>query len=175
MTVDMQFLLNLSDRQAAEAVRCRIDFKYALALELDDPGFHHSVLTDFRDRLCEDDNADQLLSLLLTRMREANMVAERGRQRTDSTQVLATARDLTRLELFLEAVRAALEEDAQRAPDILDGLVDAEWVTRYGRPVRLPSQPSHCRVNLSPGSEEHPCQIVRYGFSGLVGALTLGD
>ncbi|MDT0382666.1 transposase [Streptomyces sp. DSM 42041] len=46
----LQFLLNLSDRQAAEAVRCRIDFKYALALELDDPGFHHSVLTDFRDR-----------------------------------------------------------------------------------------------------------------------------
>ncbi|MFI8848938.1 transposase [Streptomyces sp. NPDC053499] len=34
----LQFLLNLSDRQAAEAVRCRIDFKYALALELDDPG-----------------------------------------------------------------------------------------------------------------------------------------
>lgn len=54
----LQFLLNLSDRQAAEAVRCRIDFKYALALELDDPGFHHSVLTDFRDRLCEDDRAD---------------------------------------------------------------------------------------------------------------------
>jgi transposase len=47
----LQFLLNLSDRQAAEAVRCRIDFKYALAMELDDPGFHHSVLSDFRDRL----------------------------------------------------------------------------------------------------------------------------
>ncbi|WP_307825289.1 transposase [Streptomyces sp. M2CJ-2] len=39
----LQFLLNLSDRQAAEAVRCRIDFTYALAMELDDPGFHHSV------------------------------------------------------------------------------------------------------------------------------------
>ncbi|MFE2951460.1 transposase [Embleya sp. NPDC059267] len=34
----LQFLLGLSDRQATEAVRCRIDFKYALALELDDPG-----------------------------------------------------------------------------------------------------------------------------------------
>src|SRR4051812_13060777 len=36
----LQFLLGLADRDAAEAVRCRIDFKYALCLELDDPGFH---------------------------------------------------------------------------------------------------------------------------------------
>ncbi|WP_284436717.1 transposase [Streptomyces sp. TUS-ST3] len=43
----LQFLLGLSDRQAAEAVRCRIDFKYAMAMELDDPGFHHSVLGSF--------------------------------------------------------------------------------------------------------------------------------
>ena len=53
----LQFLLDLSDRDAAEAVRCRIDFKYALGLDLDDPGFHHSVLGDFRDRLLEDDRA----------------------------------------------------------------------------------------------------------------------
>ncbi|MFE5923530.1 transposase [Streptomyces sp. NPDC056468] len=55
----LQFLLSLSDRQAAEAVRCRIDFKYAMAMELDDPGFHHSVLADFRDRLAEGDRADR--------------------------------------------------------------------------------------------------------------------
>lgn len=55
----LQFLLSLSDRQAAEAVRCRIDFEYAMAMELDDPGFHHSVLTDFRDRLTEDGRADR--------------------------------------------------------------------------------------------------------------------
>ncbi|WP_234315188.1 IS1182 family transposase [Streptomyces globisporus] len=139
----LQFLLNLSDRQAVEAVRCRIDFKYALAMNLDDPGFHHSVLTDFRDRLSQDDRADQLLSLALDRLREAGMIKERGRQRTDSTQVLAAARELTRLELVLEAVRAALEEASRDTPHVLDDLVDAEWATRYGRPVRLPSQPSH--------------------------------
>ena len=60
----LQFLLGLSDRQAAEAVRCRIDFKYAMAMELDDPGFHHSVLADFRDRLAAD-RADRLLDLAL--------------------------------------------------------------------------------------------------------------
>jgi transposase len=46
----MQFAENLSDRQAAEAVRARIDWKYALSLPLDDSGFHYSVLSEFRDR-----------------------------------------------------------------------------------------------------------------------------
>lgn len=65
----LQFLFGRSDRDAAEAVRCRIDFKYALGLELDDPGFHHSVLTDFRDRLLQDGRADRLLDLVLARLR----------------------------------------------------------------------------------------------------------
>lgn len=104
----LQFLDNLSDRQAAEAVRCRIDYKYALGLELEDPGFHHSVLSDFRDRLAEDDRADRLLDLMLARLTEAGLVKARGRQRTDSTRVLSAGRELTRLELVTEAVRAVL-------------------------------------------------------------------
>ncbi|GHF20080.1 hypothetical protein GCM10014715_88340 [Streptomyces spiralis] len=48
-------------------MRCRIDFTYALGLELEDPGFHHSVLSDFRDRLAVGDRADRLLALALTR------------------------------------------------------------------------------------------------------------
>ncbi|MFI1522683.1 transposase [Kitasatospora cineracea] len=66
----LQFLLGLSDRQAAEAVRCRIDFKYAMAMELDDPGFHHSVLADFRERPAQDDRADRLLDPALERLKE---------------------------------------------------------------------------------------------------------
>ncbi|WP_206061936.1 IS1182 family transposase [Nonomuraea basaltis] len=144
----LQFLLNLSDRQAAEAVRCRIDFKYALALELDDPGFHHSVLTDFRDRILDGDRADELLDLALSRMKEAGLVTERGRQRTDSTYVLAAARDLTRLELVTEAVRAGLEILARDTPHLLDDLVDEEWALRYGRPVRLGGQPTRPQTRL---------------------------
>ncbi|WP_425275941.1 transposase [Streptomyces africanus] len=151
-----QFLLNLSDRQAAQAVRCRIDFTYALAMELDDLSFHYSVLTDFRDRRSRDDRADRLLSLALKRMRDVGVVTERGKRRTDSTQVLAAARDLTRLELVLKAVRGALEEATQRAPDVLDGLVGAGWATRYGRPVRLPSQPTHPVTRLKQaGADAH--------------------
>ena len=47
----MQYAENLTDRQAADAVRARIDWKYALSLELTDPGFDYSVLSEFRDRL----------------------------------------------------------------------------------------------------------------------------
>jgi transposase len=93
----LQFLLDLSDCQAAEAVRCHIDFKYALAMELDDPGFHHSVLTDFRERLTRDDRADRLLDLALDRLKQVGLVRERTTQRTESTHVLAAVRDLTRL------------------------------------------------------------------------------
>ncbi|MER5437094.1 transposase [Streptomyces sp. NPDC002790] len=108
----LRFLLGLSDRQAAEAVRYRIDFKHAVAMELDDPGFHHSVLADFRDRLADSDRADRLLDLAPARLKEAGLVRERTTQRTDSTPVLAVVRDLTRLELITEAVLAALEEIA---------------------------------------------------------------
>lgn len=97
-------LLGLSDRQAAEPVRCRIDLKYAMAMELDDPGFHHSVLADFRDRLAERDRADRLLDLAPARLKEAGLVRERTTQLTDSTHVLAAVRDVTRLELITAAV-----------------------------------------------------------------------
>ncbi|WP_308296898.1 transposase [Streptomyces sp. ISL-44] len=160
----LQFLLGLSDRQAAEAVRCRIDFKYAMAMELEDPGFHHSVLADFRDRLTEDDRVDHLLDLALARLKEAGLVRERTTQRTDSTHVLAAVRDLTRLELITEAVRAALEEIASTAGHLLDRLVDEEWGHRYGRPVRLGKNPTKPKTRiLAAGNDairllEHLCR-----------------
>ena len=145
----LQFLLDLSDRDAAEAVRCRIDFKYALGLDLDDPGFHFSVLGDFRDRLLEDGRADRLLDLALARLKEAGLVRERTTQRTDSTHVLAAVRDLTRLELVTEAVRAALEELARTADYTLEGLAGDDWGRRYGRPVRLGKNPARPKTRIN--------------------------
>jgi hypothetical protein len=83
----LQFLLGISDRQAAEAVRCRIDFKYALAMERDDPGFHHSVLADFRERLAQDDRADRLLDLALARLKEGRSVDAYGTLRLAQVQL----------------------------------------------------------------------------------------
>ncbi|WP_237533530.1 transposase, partial [Streptomyces sp. SID685] len=149
----LRFLLGLSDRQAAEAVRCRIDFKYAMAMELDDPGFHHSVMADFRGRLTEDDRADRLLG----RLKDAGLVRESTTQRTDSIHVHAAVRDLTRLELITEAVRAALEENASTAGHLLDALVDEEWGRGYGRPVRLGRTPPSPRPGSSPPATTPSC------------------
>src|SRR6476469_2733009 len=80
----LQFVEGLTDRQAADAVRGRLDWKYALGLELTDPGFDHSVLTEFRSRLIHGQAEQQLLDTLLGRCRERGLIRERGRQRTDS-------------------------------------------------------------------------------------------
>ena len=138
--------LGLSDRDAAEAVRCRIDFRYALGLDLDDPGFHHSVLGDFRERLLEEGRADRLLDLALARLKEAGLVRERTTQRTDSTHVLAAVRDLTRLELVTEAARAALEELARTAGHALAG---DDRGRRYGRPVRPGKNPARPKTRMN--------------------------
>jgi hypothetical protein len=62
---------NLTDRQAAEAMRCRIDWKGCLGLELDDPGFGHSVLSEFRSRMARGVRADQLPAVMVVRLVEA--------------------------------------------------------------------------------------------------------
>src|ERR1700712_2086188 len=61
----LQFREGLSDRQAAEAVRARIDWKYLLALDLDDAGFDHSVLCEFRGRLLGHGATGRLLGRVL--------------------------------------------------------------------------------------------------------------
>src|SRR5919199_2523299 len=64
----LQFAENLSDRQAADAVRGCLDWKYALALALDDPGFDFSVLSEFRSRLLAGNSERLLLDRLLERL-----------------------------------------------------------------------------------------------------------
>jgi transposase len=137
----MQFAEGLSDRQAAEAVRARIDWKYALGLVLDDSGFHYSVLCEFRARLLDGSLDHLLLEALLAACRTQGLLRRRGRQRTDSTHVLGVLRLLNRLEQVAETMRAALDALADAAPDWLLTHTPPEWFERYGRRVeeyRLP-------------------------------------
>jgi transposase len=137
----MQFRENLADRQAAEAVRARIDWKYLLSLELTDPGFDFSVLSEFRDRLLAGSAAELLLDKLLERCWILGLLTARGQQRTDSTHVLAAIRVLNRLELVAETLRAALNAVATVAPDWLQALTPLAWYERYSRRIeesRLP-------------------------------------
>ena len=95
----MQFAENLTDRQAADAVRSRIDWKYALGLTLTDPGFDYSILSEFRQRLLTGGVEHQVFEAMLTRFKEKGLLKGRGKQRTDSTHILAAVRSLNRLEL----------------------------------------------------------------------------
>lgn len=139
----MQFREKLSDRQAAEAVRSRIDWKYLLRLELTDTGFDHSVLSEFRDRLLKGNLEPLLLDKLLERCAQLGLVKGGGKQRTDSTRILGAVRDLNRLEVVGESVRAALNDLAVLAPEWLQQIAPEEWYARYGRRIedyRLPSK-----------------------------------
>jgi transposase len=125
----------LSGRQAADAVRARIDWKYALGLELTDAGFDHTVLGEFRTRLVDGQLELLFPDNLLERVQTLGLLKQRGRQRTDSTHVLASVRTMNRLERVGETLRAALNALAVADPAWLKTIADPEWFHRYGSRV----------------------------------------
>ena len=129
----MQFAEGLSDRDAADAVRTRIDWKYLLGLELSDPGFNYSILSRFRARLVENNAETSLLQGLLERCHDLGLVRERSDMRTDSTHIIASIRDMNRLELVGETLRAALNVLATVDPAWLCTHVESDWYVRYAK------------------------------------------
>lgn len=132
MVCILQFMEGLSDRQAAEAVRARIDWKYLLGLELADAGFDASVLTEFRARLIDGQQEYTLLDQLLALCKTKGWLKTRGQQRTDSTHVLAAVRDLNRVECVGETMRCVLNHLAESAPTWLATVLTSAWKDRYG-------------------------------------------
>ena len=112
----------MSDRDAAESVRARIDWKYALSLELENSGFDSTVLCEFRARLVAGEAENSLFDKLLDWCRERKMLKARGKQRTDSTHILAAVRGINRLECVIEAMRNALNAIAKESPEWLHQL-----------------------------------------------------
>jgi transposase len=139
----LQMAENLTDRGAAHRVRFGMDWKYALGVELDDPGFDALILSEFRTRLVTHGLEERALDLVLKVLQDKGLVAAGGKQRTDSTHVIAAVRDLNRLELAGETVRACLEALAVAAPGWLAEAIDvAAWGKRYTARVdswRLPT------------------------------------
>ena len=153
----MQFAEGLSDAQAADAVRGRIDWKYALALELTDPGFDASVLCEFRKRLITGNAELLLFETMLTLFRQQGLIKAKGRQRTDSTHVLAAIQTLNRLECVGETLRQALNTLATAVPDWLHSWVPVEWFERYSQrfaEYRLPTgKPARAALAEQMGSD----------------------
>lgn len=147
----MQFAENLSDRQAAAAVRSRIDWKDAFSLDLTESGFHSSVLSEFRGRLVQGSKERILVDRLLERCQQRGWLKARGRQRTDSTHVIGAVKILNRLELVGETLRHALKVRAPVVPDWLKPRATPAWYERDGERMedyRLPKDKTE-RVALS--------------------------
>jgi transposase len=165
----MQFIEGLSDCQAADAVRSRIDWKYALGLELTDPGGDASVLCEFRARLIAGGLEQALLETMLARFKERGLLKARGQQRTDSTHVLAAVRTLNRLESIGETLRAALNSLATVAPAWLADLVAPDWFERYATRVeeyRLPKgEAARTALGERIGADGHTILVAVYAPS----------
>lgn len=131
----VQFKEGLADRQAADAVRARIDLKYLLGLDLTDPGFDFTILSDFRARLVEGSRELMLLDKMLEVLKAKDLVKARGKARTDSTHILMNARVLSRLELVGESLRAALNELAIYEPEWLRSVARPKWFERYAKRI----------------------------------------
>lgn len=156
----LQFAENLTDRQAADAVRGRIDWKCSLGLELTDAGFDFSVLSKFRSRLLAEGAETLLLEALLDRCKEQGLLRQRGQARTDSTHVLASVKMLNRLENATETLRAALNAVATEAPEWLAAWVPEEWFRRYSHRAEA--------LRLPKGSEARQSHAERVGIDGII-------
>src|SRR5437660_120460 len=126
----LQAVEGLTDRQAAQAVHLRMDWRYALALPLDDTGFDYSILSDFRQRLLAADAQELILEPILQVCRARGWLKAQGKQRTDATAVLARVRARSRLESVGESMRAALNALAQQEPAWLQAHLNPQWFDR---------------------------------------------
>jgi transposase len=141
----MQYIEGLTDRQAADAVRRCMDWKYALSLDLTNSGFDFTLLHDFRHRLLAHEAGQRFLDTLLATCKARGWIKARGTQRTDSTHVLAAIRTLHRLECVLEAMHYALNQLSDVAPAWVRQQVPPDWYPRYGLrsdQARLPKEAS---------------------------------
>src|SRR5437868_5914598 len=139
----MQFAEGLSDRQAADAVRGHLDWKYALSLTLEDQGFDFSVLSEFRTRLIEGKMEYLLFETMLNYLKQRGLIKAGGRQRTDATHVLAAVRAVNRVVCVGETMRATHNILAEVAPEWLRSFAPDEWYERYEHRVeeyRLPKE-----------------------------------
>ena len=127
---------------------------------------HFSVLAEFRARLVAGNAEQLLLDRMLERFKTRGLVKARGKQRTDSTHVLAAAHDLHLLELVGETLRATLDDLAAAVPDWLRAFAPPAWFERYTRRIE--------EYRLPRGREAREALALEIGADGVL-LLTMLD
>ena len=136
-----QFAEDLSDRRAADAVRTRMDWKYALHLPLNDPGFDATVLPEYRQRVLRSSIDRLLLQRLIGHVAAVGLLPLTERQGITVADMLISIGNLNRIEELFDALCSALGALASRYPDWLRKAALPHWYERYSRPplnLRLP-------------------------------------
>ena len=141
MVTLFQFAEDLPDRQAAEAVRGRMDWKYALHLSLNDPGFDPAELHEFRQRLLYDSSGQQIFQRLFIRLEKLGLLGSREKRGLDVVTALTAVDALSRLENARAGMRLAMETLAAQHPEWLRAISLPHWYERYGPNVAWPSLP----------------------------------
>src|SRR5579859_5889418 len=138
----LQFSEGLSDRQAAEAVRSRIDWKYLLSLDLADPGFNAALLSYFTANLNPQTLEQHFLDALLTACQLRNLPGGSRRRGLESRRLITEARFVNRLDRISETFRGALRAVTLASPDWIAGWAPVEWHLRYGPLARAVLPPT---------------------------------
>jgi len=127
-----QYMEKLADRQAAQALRMRLDWKYALHLPLEAEGFDFSVLSEFRDRLIKGEAENRVFEKLVEQIRGMGLIKERGKQRSDSIAMLTKVRRLSRIEMVVETLRLAIVELVDTNREWCEEVLPPSWEDKYG-------------------------------------------
>ena len=141
MVTIFQFAEDLPDRRAAEALRSRMDWKYALHLPLNYRGLDPSELMEFRQRLSHDTTAQSVLQIMLSRLAKLGLVGGREKRERDAADVLTAVDSLSRVDRVAEAMSVALEVIASEQPDWLLEISLSHWYERYNRDLAMRQLP----------------------------------
>jgi transposase len=161
----LQFAEGLSDRQAAEAVRGRLDWKYLLGLELADPGFNAALLSHFSTHLTPRAPEQHFLDAVLTACQTSHVPGAVRRRSLESKYLVTEARFINRLDRIAETFREALRAVTVAAPEWSNTWMPVDWHIRYGPLARAAFQP-HGRL-----ARRAFIEAVRADGQGLLDAL----
>jgi len=149
-----QYAENLPDRRAAEALRTRTDWKYALHLSLDYPGWDPTALCEFRRLFLHDPAAQQVFQQILDHLAEVALSRNTDQQRAEATEVLTTVCLMSRLERLAEVMHMTLEALATSKPGWLRTVALPHWYERYNRVL------STCRLLRSEKEQKDLAQAI---------------
>ena len=138
-----------SNRQAANNLRFRLDWKYALHLPLDYAGCDQNVIAEFRQRLLANGVEARIFNAIFQELRDLGYYKPRGVQHTDSIAIHTHCRDLHRIELMVETLRKAVHDLLRAAPDWTRATLPGVWEERYAQPCKSERMKEEERQSLA--------------------------